>query len=81
MKDIAQTQQRRLELPAVTLTWHAGKYKVHKLHQRCVLKGKFGTWLVLKMLVTADSDNKMDTQKQVVSAKLSKMVVCSTVHI
>ena len=45
-----------------------------KVHQ-------FGTWLVLKMLVTADSDNKMDMQKQVVSAKLSKMVVFSTVHI
>ena len=25
------------ESPAVTLAWHASKYKVHKLHQRYVL--------------------------------------------
>ena len=24
--------------PTVTLTWHACKYTVHKLHQRCILK-------------------------------------------
>ena len=32
--DVTQTQQQRPELPAVTLTWHASKYKAHKLHQR-----------------------------------------------
>ena len=31
------TQQQRPDLSAVTLTWHAGKYSVHKLHQREVL--------------------------------------------
>ena len=34
MKDVAQAQQQRPELPMVTLTWHAHKYKVHKLHSR-----------------------------------------------
>ena len=38
--DITQVQQQRPELPTVTLTWHACKYKVHKLHQRCTLKEK-----------------------------------------
>ena len=33
-KDVAQTQQQRPESLTVTLTWHATKYKVHKLHQR-----------------------------------------------
>ena len=33
-KDVTQTQQQRPESPTVTLTWHASKYKVHKLHQR-----------------------------------------------
>ena len=33
-KYVTQVQQQRLESPAVTLTWHACKYKVHKLHQR-----------------------------------------------
>ena len=28
------SKQQRLELPAVTLTWHASKYEVPKLHQR-----------------------------------------------
>ena len=31
-------QQQRPEPPTVTLTWHACKYKVHKLHQRYILK-------------------------------------------
>ena len=29
-----QTQQQRPESPTVTLTWHASKYRVHKLHHR-----------------------------------------------
>ena len=33
-KDITQTQQQRPESPTVTLTWHARKYKGHKLHRR-----------------------------------------------
>ena len=37
-KDITQTQQQRPELPMVTLTWHACKYKVYKLHQRYIPK-------------------------------------------
>ena len=32
-----QVQQQRPESPAVTLTRHACKYKVHKLHQRYIL--------------------------------------------
>ena len=32
-KDVTQTQQQRPESPTVTLTWHASKCKVHKLHQ------------------------------------------------
>ena len=31
------TQQQRPESPTVTVTWHASKYKVHKLHQRYML--------------------------------------------
>ena len=30
-------QQQRPESPTVTLTWHASKYKVHKLHQGYIL--------------------------------------------
>ena len=37
-KDVTQTQQQRPESPAVTLTWHASKYKVHELHQRYILR-------------------------------------------
>ena len=36
-KDITQTQQQRSESLTVTLTWHASKNKVHKLHQRYIL--------------------------------------------
>ena len=36
-KDVTQTQQQRPESPAVTLTCHRCKYKVHKLHQRYIL--------------------------------------------
>ena len=28
--------QQRPESPTVTLAWHACKYKVHKLHRRCI---------------------------------------------
>ena len=31
-KDVTQIQQQRAESPTVTLTWHASKYRVHKLH-------------------------------------------------
>ena len=30
-KDVTQTQQQRPESPTVILTWHASKYKGHKL--------------------------------------------------
>ena len=33
-KHVTQVQQQRPESPKVTLTWHACKYKVRKLHQR-----------------------------------------------
>ena len=32
-KDVTQVQQQRPKSPTVTLTWHACKYKVHKLHR------------------------------------------------
>ena len=37
LKYATQAQQQRSELPTVTLTWHACKYKVYKLHQRYIL--------------------------------------------
>ena len=37
LEDVTQAQQQRPELPSVILTWHACKYKVHKLHQRYIL--------------------------------------------
>ena len=37
--DITQTQQQRSESPTVTLTWHASKYKVYKLHHRYIFRG------------------------------------------
>ena len=39
-KEVTQVQQQRPESPTVTLTWHASKYKVRKLHQRYILKGE-----------------------------------------
>ena len=36
-KYVTQVQQQRPESPRVTLTWHACKYKIHKLHQRYIL--------------------------------------------
>ena len=36
-KYVTQVQQQRSKSPTVTLTWHACKYKVHKLHQRYIL--------------------------------------------
>ena len=37
--DITVAQQQRPELPMVILTWHASKYKVHKLHHRYIIEG------------------------------------------
>ena len=36
-KYVTRVQQQRPESPTVTLTWHACKYKVHKLPQRHIL--------------------------------------------
>ena len=38
-KDVTQAQQQRPRYPTVTLTWHASKYSVHKLHQRILSPG------------------------------------------
>ena len=38
-KDITQVQQQRPESLTVSLTCHACKYKVHKLHHRYILTG------------------------------------------
>ena len=35
-QNITQEQQQRPESPTLTLTWHACKHKVHKLHQRSI---------------------------------------------
>ena len=35
-KYVTQVQQQRPESHTVTLTWHARKYTVHKLHQRYI---------------------------------------------
>ena len=40
-KYVTQAQQQRPQPPTVTLTWHACKYKVHKLHQRYILHSWF----------------------------------------
>ena len=37
-KYVTQIQQQRSESLSITLTWHACKYEVHKLHQRYILK-------------------------------------------
>ena len=37
-KCVTRVQQQRPESPTITLTWHAWKYKVHKLHQRYTLR-------------------------------------------
>ena len=36
-KYVTEVQQQRPESPTVTLTWHACKYKVHKLRQSYIL--------------------------------------------
>ena len=41
-KYVTRIQRQRPESPTVTLTWHACKYKVHKLHQR--YSSIFSTW-------------------------------------
>ena len=33
------TQQQRTGSPTIPLTWHASRYKVHKLHHRYILCG------------------------------------------
>ena len=47
-KYATQAQQQRPESSTVTHTWHACKYKVHKLHQRYTLRS-FVIVLVLHM--------------------------------
>ena len=45
-KDVTQTQQKIPELPTVTLTWNANKYKALKLCQKYVL---IQSWISLHM--------------------------------
>ena len=43
---LTPTQQQRPESPTITLTWHAGKHKVHQPHQRDILDKDDGdVWL------------------------------------
>ena len=37
LENVTRVQQQRPELPRVTPTWHACKYKVYKLHQSYIL--------------------------------------------
>ena len=46
-KYVTQVQQRRPESPTVTRAWRSCKYKVHKLHQRYILKGTSVEFLYL----------------------------------
>ena len=39
-KDVIQAQQQTPASPTVTLTWNASKYKVHKRHERYIVKKK-----------------------------------------
>ena len=42
-----QAQQQRPESPTVILTWHACKYKVHKLHQMYIIfEDVLRSWLL-----------------------------------
>ena len=43
-KYVTQVQKHRPESLTVTLTWHACKCKVHKLHQRYILKKDAPQW-------------------------------------
>ena len=43
--DVTQIQQERPQSPTVTLTWRAGKYKVHKLHRIDILMVFFMVFL------------------------------------
>ena len=45
--DVTKTQQQRHESPTVTLTWHASKYKEHKLHQTMYLMWNLCTLYLL----------------------------------
>ena len=45
-KYVTQVRQQRPESHRITLTWHACKYKVHKLHQSYILKLKGSSWAV-----------------------------------
>ena len=60
------TQHERPESPRVTLTWHASKYRVQKLHQRyiffliflsfCQEKNDFSNSTIWTMVCAADED-------------------------
>ena len=49
-KDVREAQQQRPESPTVTLTWHACKYKVHKLAHRYILKMDDPKWHIIYTL-------------------------------
>ena len=45
LKDVKQTCQQNPKSSTAILTWHLNKYKVHKFHQRYILK--VGDWSLL----------------------------------
>ena len=51
-KYITQVQRQRLESPTATLTWHACKHKVHKLHLRYIFQKKGGGGFLFKRIKT-----------------------------
>ena len=58
-KDVKQLQQQRPESPAVTLTWHASKYKGRiKLHQSYIFCVQFRIWaLTCEEQIKLKADN------------------------
>ena len=60
---VTQIQHQKPEWPTVTLTWHACKYKVHKLHQR----------YILTYLYHLTSDNSLLTDRGTESKAVSEL--------
>ena len=64
---VTQVQQQRPDSPTVTLIRHACKYKVHKLHQSCIIQMLF----IVKRTENA-------RRLSIVQRKRSKVINCPT---
>ena len=58
-QNMLHKQQQRPESPTVTLTWHMSKYKIHKLHQRYILKS------IKQWLNKSINPNKQERKKDI----------------